>query len=204
MIIFSPAIAQHTLDDHLRQFPSATVTKKGNGIAVVTTKRDEGSPLSMLSSGYKACKIRLQDSINNSNFEVRFYIEEYNRDSTRIKDRAFFHSTQSKFVCEVIPDIMKNDSLVLLIMTPGIIAYYYIRDKENKRFKWKYFSGTPFGKDVPVFFIYEENKGEDLLEKKIDLLFESPAFRKLKTKSAVVEKIKPITDSFYFFYYDVI
>jgi hypothetical protein len=184
--------------------PSATVTKKGNGITVVATKRGEWSPLSMLSPDYKACKIRLQDSINNSNFEVRFYIEAYNRDSTRIKDRAFFPSVKSKFVCEVIPDILKNNSLILLIMTPEIKAAYYIQGSDHKHFKWKSFSEMSFGKDIPVFFIYEENRGEDLLEKKIDRLFESPSFRKLKTRKSIVEKIKPVTGSFYFFYYDVI
>jgi hypothetical protein len=199
-IFFSSANAQQPL------FPptSTDVKKYKGGITTVTTKKGEWSPLNMLSSDYKAYKIRLQDSINNSNFEARFYMEEYNRDSSRIKDRAFFHSEKSKFVCEVISDTIKSDSLILLIMAPGVIPMYYIQGKENKRFKWKYFSGTPLDKDVPVFFIYEENKGEDLLEQKINKLFETPAFKKLKTKSAIVDKIKPIIDSFYFFYYDII
>ena len=200
-----------------------SITPDGGIVRVVTTPSSERSNFRKnLTPGYETVKIRLNDSINNSNFEIKYYLEEYLNNHMEKKDKANHFSKNSTYVCEIIINRMTkdllslsekdffsslseiNDFLSLIIQTPGYTITSYIKPTENKSFKWKIFQGTPFDKNVPIFLIYYENPLDNTLEQKINNLFTSSSFVKLRDKEKIVEQIKVITNHFYLFLYDVI
>ena len=195
-----------------------TVIKDGKTYKVVTTKKGEGSPIpsDMLTPGHETHKIRLQDSINKSDFNVKFYLEEYSNSDVKSEDKALHSSFRSIYVNEIIINRMTSNLLSIIMQTPSFTWVYYVPDipditkenfvqrlEEKNRYKWKIFPETPFEKNVPVFLIYEENQEEDVLEKKIDGLFTSSSFKNLKDKDAIVRQIKTVINNFYLFLYDV-
>lgn len=173
-------------------------------IKIVTTKRDAPSLLNIEPPDYQSYKIKLRDSINNSSFDVMFFLETYNKDVYNTEDRMFYNSTNSKFICEVILNITHYGDLQILFQTPEHTFASYIRGVNNNYFKWNAFTQTPFRRNVPVLLIYKENPNENLIEKKMNKLFESFSFKNLTKKDEIVEKIKSITDSFYILSYDVL
>ena len=203
-----------------------TITPDGRIVRVVTTLSSESSNFRKnLTPGYETVKIRLNDSINNSNFEINYYLEEYLNNHVEKKDKAYHFSKNSTYVCELIINRTTMDSLSLrefseindslslneidnflslIIQIPDYTITYYIKPTDNKSFKWKIFQGTPFDKNVPIFLIYYENPLDNTLEQKINNLFTSSSFVKLRDKEKIVEQIKAITNHFYLLLYDVI
>jgi hypothetical protein len=158
----------------------------------------------MLSSGYKAYKIRLHDSIHQSSFDVKFYVEEYDIDSVTMHEPTFLEAARSVFVSEVLPGITPDGALFLHIKTPEFGIARYFQPKDSGRFKWQIFTATPFGKEVPVLLMYEEQPDGNQTEEKITGLFESASFKKLRDKKTIVKKIQAEAASFYLLFYDVI
>lgn len=183
-----------------------TYYKDGKEIKLVTTRRgDKYNPFQeMLTPGHETKKIRMQDSINNSDFEVKFYLEKYVNNVVEKEDKALHTSFKSTYVNELIINRMTNDWLSIFMQTPSFNWAYYLYPEENSRYKWKIFKETPFEKDVPIFLIYCENPDDDSTEKNIEKLFTSPSFINLNDKDKIVKQIKAISDHFYLFLYDVI
>ena len=182
-----------------------TILPDGSKISVVTTLKGDGSTFrEKLTPGNETVKIKLIDSINNSNFEIKYYLEEYINNQVETEVKAYHYSKNSTYFCEIIINRMTNDFLSLIIQIPDYTVFRYIFPTENKSFKWKIFQGTPFDKNVPIFLIYSENPLDNTLEQKINNLFISSSFVKLKDKEKIVEQIKVITNHFYLFLYDVI
>jgi hypothetical protein len=157
----------------------------------------------MLSSGYKAHKIRLSDSIHHASFYVKFYVEEYRKDSVITHEPIFFESAKYSFISEILPGIMPDNVLLLHISTPATEVARYFHPKDGGRFKWNVFTSTPLGKEVPVLLMYEEYPDGNPLEINIAKLFESASFKDIKDKKALIKKIQGETASFYILFYDV-
>jgi hypothetical protein len=181
-------------------------TKEGKNVKIVTSRREERAPIVnyMLSSGYKAFKVKLNDSIHHSSFYVKFYVEEYCKDSVITHRPIFFESAKSSFVSEILPGIMPDSTLLMLISSPGAEIARYFRPKDSGRFKWNIFTATPIGKEIPVLLMYEENLNGNPIEKNIIKLFESASFKRIKDKKALLKKIQAETASFYLLFYDII
>jgi hypothetical protein len=181
-------------------------TKEGQKIKTVTGKRGEQPPIInyMLSSGYKAFKIRVSDSIRQSPFLVKFYVEEHRKDSVITHEPIIFDSAKSGFVSEILPGITQEGVLFLHISAPGVGVARYFPPKDGGRFKWNIFTATPPEKEVPVLLMYEEKPEGSPTEKNITKLFESASFKNIKDKKTLVKKIQAETASFYLLFYDVI
>ncbi|MDR1169927.1 MAG: hypothetical protein LBK97_03735 [Prevotellaceae bacterium] len=181
-------------------------TKDGQKIKTVTLPRGAQPPIIqyMISSGYKAFKVRLHDSIHRSSFDVKFYVEEYCKDSVITHEPIFLEAARSLFVSEILPGITPDGALFLHIRTPEFGIARYFQPKDSGRFKWQIFTATPLGKEVPVLLMYEEQSDGNRTDEKITGLFESVSFKKLRDKKAIVKKIQAETASFYLLFYDVI
>jgi hypothetical protein len=181
-------------------------TKEKKKIKTVTMGRGERPPIvnNMLSSGYKAFKVRLSDSIRHTSFFVKFYVEEYRKDSVITHEPLFFESARYSFISEILPGITPDSVLLLLISTPGVEMARYFHPKYGGRFKWNIFTATPLGEEVPVLLMYEENPTGNPIEKNINKLFESASFKNIKDKKDLIKKIQVETVSFYLLFYDII
>jgi hypothetical protein len=181
-------------------------TKDGKKIKTVTMPRGGQPPIIsyMLSSGYKAYKIRLHDSIRQSSFDVKFYVEEYRKDSIITHEPTFLEAAKSRFIAEILPGITPEGRMFLHIRTPEFGIARYFQPKDGGRFKWNVFTETPLGKEVPSLLMYEEKPDNSQMEENITKLFESASFKNLKDKKDIVKKIQTETASFYLLLYDVI
>jgi len=198
-------ISQQVVDEKIKNLPD------GRRIKLATTRREVNPIQDMLTPGHEKHKIILQDSINKSNFEVKYYIEEYQNGNLETKGMALHPSSKSFYTNELIINRMRNNMISIILQIPGFIQSCYIPSVENynpsveiSHFKWKIFTETPFKENVPVFLIYSENPDKDTLEKNMDRLFQSPSFKTLKDKDKMVDQIKSVTNNFYLFLYDVI
>ena len=187
-------------------FSSAYAQKKGD-IKVVTTKRGENILGNILPPDYQSYKIRIQDTISKSSFDVNFFLEEYNKEDYKTENKVFYNSTNSIFICEVIPNIITEYNHLQIVFNTSehtFSCYIIPKDNNNLKWKWNVFKGTPFEKNVPVLLIYQENTDDDLIEKKMSKLFNSLSDADFKNRKSLVEKIKSITNSFYILSYNVI
>jgi len=157
----------------------------------------------MLTPGHEIRKIRLQDSINKSEFDVAYFIEEYLNNHVNVNNSRL-HPSFSTYISDIIINKMTDDRLSIIMQTPRYTSFFYIEPEENKHFKWKIFPETPFERNVPVFLIYEEKPDSNMVEQKIEKLFATSSFKNLKGKDKVAEQIKTVTDHFYLFFYDVL
>jgi len=174
-------------------------------IKVVTTKIGEGNPiLDLLTPGHEIKKIRLRDSINKSDFDIRYYLEEYLNNQLKTEDMVLHSSDRSSYLCEIIINRVKDNRLSFIIQIPTWTTIRYMLPKENSNYKWKVFTETPFDKHVPVFLIYSEHKDDNTIEQKVEKLFASPSFKNLKDKDKMAQQIKTVLNHFYLFAYDVI
>ena len=180
------------------------IVKDDQKYKIVTTRKGVNPIQDMLTSGHQIQKIFLQDSVNKLDFNLKYYLEEYqNGNNIKTEDKALHSSFNSTYICELTINRMTNNMLSIVIQRPGFDEVIYIPPVENSRFKWKIFSKTPFNKNVPVFLVYRENPDEDFLENKIEKLFQSSAFVSLNDKDKIIERIKSTLDNFYMFFYDV-
>jgi hypothetical protein len=165
-------------------------------VRAVTTPHGAISPLDNLTPGYSSKKFIIQDSILKS-FWLDFYIEKMVDNTFSVQKIEKVRVRNSKFVFELIPDRKPNESLHLLIYTPGSSQTTFYYPQEGFQFKWKYFD--PLEKDkrnrIPILLIYEEKENENVIEKKIDKLFKNSKINSIE-KDVVIKKLKPIVTSF--------
>ena len=198
LLFYSLSIAQEIVSEK-------TFVKYGMEVKTISTRAGTYNPIkSVLTPGNETHKIRMKDSINNSGFEVLYYLEEYQNDNVERTNKEKHSSYGSSYTCEIIINRMENKRLSLFVQTPSFTQAHYIFPKENKRFKWKIFPETPFGKNVPVFLIYCERPDDDTLETGINNLFESLTSKNQLNKDEIVKQIKSLTDHYYLFLYDVL
>jgi len=174
-------------------------------IKAFATKNGKGNPiLDMLTPGHEIKKIRLRELINKSDFNVRYYLEEYLNNQVKTEDMVWHSSDRSTYVGEIIINRMKDRRLSVFLQYPVWTICRYMLPKENSIYKWKFFTETPFDKNVPVILIYNENQDENTIEQKVDNLFVSSSFKNLKDKDKMVQQIKIVLIHFYLLVYDII
>jgi len=200
----SLSIAQQIVNE--RDFIEALERWPGEGeIRVVTTRIDEGSSWQdKLTPGHEIKKVNLKAEINKSDFDVKYFLEEYLNNHVKTEDMAWHSSFRSSYVGEIIINRMTDNRLSIIMQSPAYIAFRYMLPKEKSHYKWKIFTETPFEKNAPVCLIYSENPDDTTLEQKVEKLFSSPSFKNLKDKDIIAEQIKTVTNHFYLFLYDVI
>ena len=192
-----------------------TILPDGRRIRLVTTPRGSDNQViqKMLTPGHQFHKIVLQDSVNKLDFEVKYFLEEYQNDNLIVNELGLHSSFKSFYNCELIINRMADEMISIIMQIPGFSRVYYIPNIEVENFvppiekihyKWKIFSKTLFEKSVPVFLIYNENPDEDTVEKNMEILFQSSSFQNLTNKDKIVAQIKSLTDHFYLLLYDVI
>ena len=200
------AVSQQIVDEKIKTLPN------GRKVKLVTTLSSERPMFQdMLTPGYERHRIILQDSINKSDFEVKYYLEEHQSDYLKTEGMALHPSSNSYYINELIINRMTNNFISIILQIPGFTQCHYIPSIDNNDFsvktnhlKWKIFTETPFTKNVPVFVIYSENPDKDIKEKKMDRLFQSPSFKTLKDKDKIINQIKSVTDYFFIVFYDVV